>query len=90
MSEESEKADTIPPEASNHGFLEQFEILSHATLADLAEVVQLGITQTERMTLVKVGIQLLHLALKDLGEEEVSPEIQAELDQFLASLIPTT
>jgi hypothetical protein len=86
--EESRSADTIPPESPNHGFLEQFESLSHTALEDLASVCRAGLLPHERLMMVQVGFKILVLALHDIKEESLTPEIQAELDSFMASLIP--
>lgn len=88
--EEERRADTIPPEQQpNHGFLEQFESLTHTNLEDLASVVRAGLQPHERLVMVEVGFKILTLALHDIKDQEMTPEIQAELDAFLTSLSST-
>ena len=79
-------ADTEIPPPNNHGFLEQFEGLTHSYFEDLKSVVELGIVASERMMLIKVSLKLLVLSMHDAKKEDFTPEMVEELDRLILEL----
>jgi len=84
--EESRSADTEPPPGDSHGFLEQFETFSSIALEELENVVKQGLTPTERVMLMKVGIKLVALGGNDAKEEDFTPEQTQEVENLLGQL----
>lgn len=86
MDENNETTDTIPPAPDNHGFLEQFETLTHQSFETLKGVVEGGLQTTERVVLIKVAMKLFALSFHNVKEEDFTPEIKVELETFIQEL----
>src|ERR1700754_4944440 len=80
--ESEETPDTIPPSPeANHGFLEQFDILSAASVNELEKVCKLGLTPAERITIIKLSMRLLGIGVVGATPDDFSEEQQEELKQ---------
>lgn len=83
--EETQQAlKTDPPSADHHGFLEQFDTLSHSTFEELQLIAEQGLVAAERIMLFKVGIKLLTLAVKDAKESDFNEEQKREIESLAA------
>ncbi len=80
--------DAPPPEPS-HGWLEQFESLTHSSFEQLKSVVEGGIQTAERVMLMKVALRLMALAVHNATSDEFTPQDKAEIEALVLELETT-
>ncbi len=85
-----EETDTdAPPPEPSHGWLEQFESLTHSSFEQLKSVVETGIQATERVMLMKVGLKLFALAVHNAKEADFSDDQKSEIESLILELETT-